>query len=220
MEHEPERVSLIVLRAARQLETGKLRLVSFLKGSKSRETIRQGLDRVQGYGALLWKSTKAIEDYVDQLKAQGLLQVKTVSGPEFTYPVLILSERGRAVLEEGEGVTLVNHHPVELVKKNQTTDETVALIREGLTPEQVAKKRGLVLSTVYDHLYRAVAVGEIRVGEFLPLTTARLVREAKSRLPPRASLSDIKQALPDSISYGEIRCVIAELEHEKRNVRA
>ena len=94
--------------------------------------------------------------------------------------------------------------------RSVTVAETMALHHQGLTPSQIAEARSLSVSTIYGHLARMIADGEIALESVVTpevIAKVRMVVEEIGAEP----LSPVKQRLPDAISYGEIKCVIAGL---------
>jgi hypothetical protein len=98
-------------------------------------------------------------------------------------------------------------------------DETLALYRQGLTPAQIAERRGLVEGTIYGHLARLIDQGEVTLER---VVSADVIAQVRAVVEETGAdyLSPIKQRLPDTISYGEISCVIAGLGLAKDSSQA
>lgn len=90
--------------------------------------------------------------------------------------------------------------------KGKTHLETLQMINDGKTPEQVAKERTLTIQTVYGHLADLYLLGEdIDLMKFITkdqLTQIQAVWLANGK-PDQARL--IKEALPEDMHYGIIR---------------
>jgi ATP-dependent DNA helicase RecQ len=93
-------------------------------------------------------------------------------------------------------------------------DETIAFLTEGLTFEQIAERRQRKLATVVDTVADLVEKGRLAFREewFVP---GRIVaiRDAAERLGVQRA-RPIKEALPEEVTYGEIRLVLAEMRHK------
>ncbi len=94
--------------------------------------------------------------------------------------------------------------------KGDTRQISLDMFQSGLTVEQIAARRGLVRSTIEGHLVFFVEQGMLDVAR------ARLVDAAKRRVIEEkiaamkdASLGQIKKALGEDYSYGEIKFVYA-----------
>jgi ATP-dependent DNA helicase RecQ len=96
-------------------------------------------------------------------------------------------------------------------KKIPPREETQRLIEQGKSFEEIAGIRGRQLSTIVDLVASMVENGEI---EFQPawIDDAKYAQiEAACALHGMQRLSPIKQSLPEEITYGEIKLVVAHL---------
>jgi ATP-dependent DNA helicase RecQ len=111
------------------------------------------------------------------------------------------------------------NEPEQVVKQRMpvVSDTVLAsweLLKEGLSPEQVAAKRNLKLSTIYTHCAELVEAGELTAAEATELsdsdmqriidTYEALTEEDKGRLKP------LFDKLSGEYDYGLLRCVLAE----------
>ncbi len=97
-----------------------------------------------------------------------------------------------------------------------TRQASFELFKKGLTIEQVAKERGLAHSTVESHLSFFVETGEIEIGRMLAEEKRQAVERKLLEMEGR-SLGEIKRALGDGYSYGEIKMVQAHRKYLERN---
>ena len=94
--------------------------------------------------------------------------------------------------------------------KSSTTIETFNLYKEGLTPVNIAKKRGLSITTVFSHLSQLYAEGkEVELEQFVDKKTVTKVRVAFNELDRKMELKPIYEKLGEEVSYGEIRLSVA-----------
>ena len=80
---------------------------------------------------------------------------------------------------------------------------------------QIARERGLTVSTVSEHIAHLIEAGEpVMLGHLVRPEHERMVREALGRLG-WDKLRPLKDALPDTITYEEIRLVVAKVKKER-----
>ncbi len=105
--------------------------------------------------------------------------------------------------------------PEKEAKAVAPADETIALLTEGLTFEQIAERRQRKLATVVDTVADLVEKGRIEFREvwFVP-GRIEAIRAAADRLGVERA-KPIKDALPEEVTYGEIRLVLALMRRER-----
>jgi hypothetical protein len=100
------------------------------------------------------------------------------------------------------------------IKKGQTQQESLNLFKKGDSIEEIAKKRGLAITTIEGHLSSFIPTGEIDVTQLISkkkLTELKkLIKKTKFE-----GLNDLKAKLNDIYTYGELRIVLKVLEYEK-----
>ena len=99
----------------------------------------------------------------------------------------------------------------------ESEKETLKLFKAGKSIEEIAKERNLAISTIYGHLCRLIASDYLSSSEFIPENIIKQVLEAKSKLPNSSKLKEIKEILPEGITYNEIRCVLADKRFDMLN---
>ncbi len=95
--------------------------------------------------------------------------------------------------------------------KSSTYQQTLALYKTGLSIEEIAERRSKSLSTIQEHLAAFILTGEIAIRELVSderLAMIIPVVEAKGA----KMLRPIKDALPEGVTYAEIRFAIAYLD--------
>lgn len=209
-----ERAALVILDAVRRLkwEVGREKLAQLLKGSRAKEMQQLGYDQSIYYGRLAVLSLKEIEDLVGQLIASGHLKV--IGG---NRPVLRLTPQGQAAIKARESIPLHMSRAVrpEAVARKRaereaggTVELTAQTFGQGLNPAQIAAQRGLSEGTIYTHLAQLIGERKLALPAVVPDDIAAQVRSAITQVGDISALSPIKAHLPESISYGQIRCVI------------
>ncbi len=85
------------------------------------------------------------------------------------------------------------------------------MFRDGRSIDEIARERGVQLSTVENHLARFVTTGELKLDELVPIHKIETIRDAVLKFNDGGALSPIKELLGDDYTYGEIRAVIASM---------
>ncbi|MGI9213756.1 MAG: DNA helicase RecQ, partial [Methylococcaceae bacterium] len=109
--------------------------------------------------------------------------------------------------------------PITISLVNETTDETLALFKEGNTPEQVAIRRKLKTSTIYEHLAIGISNRLVALHEVINLGATEMaeLRTAWDSLPQTAltTLKPWYEALQGRYGYEILRCVRSHYEREQ-----
>jgi hypothetical protein len=174
-----------------------------------------GYHRHRFYGKLAHLGQEDIVGGIDALVAKRYL---TLTGGD--RPVLGLSANGLAALKARSAIPVPIRGPASPdpaaarrkkgIAGSSTIMETLALFRQGQIPVQIAQVRGLTVRTIYNHLARLIADGKIELESLVSPNVITQVRTVAQEVGTDR-LSPIKERLPDSISYEEILCVVAEL---------
>lgn len=105
---------------------------------------------------------------------------------------------------------------VEQVGCSKTVQYSIDLFRQNYSPQQIAAIRHLSLNTVYGHLISWYLLGgAFPIDKYLDAETERCVLHAIAQVDDYQRLSQIKAHLPDSITYTQIRMVVAKLKRIK-----
>ncbi len=211
-------IPLVVLETARTLPrpVGRRRLAQILKGSQAKDVLRMGYQRHKFHGKLAHLKQEHITAIIDALIETRYL---ALTGDD-RLPVLTLTPTGFTALKARVAIPLPVHvlappdpavdRWMERASRSNTLNETLALHRQGLTPAQIAQTRGLTERTIFGHLARLIAEGEVELESIVSADVIAQVRMVIEQVG-RERLSPLKERLPDSISYEEIRCVVAGL---------
>jgi len=111
------------------------------------------------------------------------------------------------------------HSPRIARNKDELSDtimESVNLYKQDYLPEQIAKMRSLGVSTIFNHLVLwYLAGGELEIEKFVTAEEEQQILQALPQTGSAHFLSAIKAQLPESISYEQIRLVIAKRQKNK-----
>lgn len=152
---------------------------------------KDDLLRIKGMGPA--RVEKFGEEFLEIIRSYTAQQGLAI--PEFPGKEKELSEKKQARKSRSAGGTYA---------------ETLALHRQGLTMEEIARNRRLVLSTIENHLARLIEISELRVEDFVaPATVAQIKNALKDY--HGGPISPVKQALGPDISFGQIRMVMASM---------
>jgi ATP-dependent DNA helicase RecQ len=95
-------------------------------------------------------------------------------------------------------------------KKGDSNAESFRLFKEGKTVAEIAKERGLAVSTIEGHLCHFIRSGEITIEEVIGKEKAIMIMEALKDFDG-TTVGPAKAKLPPEISFGEIRMVVAHI---------
>jgi ATP-dependent DNA helicase RecQ len=210
----PSPIALIILDAVHRQQTkvGREKLALILKGSRAAEIRKFHYDRNIYYGRLVDLQSTQIVDLIDQLIQLGFLKV--LGGK---YPTLNLTPKGETAILAKEEIQLklpkqLQPEAVSSKKAEReaggTVEYTALLLAEGLSPEQIAKRRNLTLSTIYSHLAQLISTGKVNVEAVVSEEVRLQIEAAIKQVGNTDFLMPVKALLPEDTSYGVIRCVV------------
>jgi len=125
---------------------------------------------------------------------------------------------------EKHGIDRVNSAmPRERAKQNaagqqeslpsSTQQMSFDMFNRGLTIDRIAQERSLAKSTIEKHLCFFVERGQLDIGKVLAPDRQRIIEK---QLNAANSLGQVKHALGEGYSYGEIRIVLAHRKHRSQ----
>ena len=111
---------------------------------------------------------------------------------------------------------VIGYHPLPDLLDNrlsETINETLNLLQQGLAVEDIARQRGLKLSTIYSHFAEAVGAGLIDARDVLPLSdkeyTAVINALELTGTCKEGQLKPLFEALDETYDYGVLKCIVA-----------
>ncbi len=99
--------------------------------------------------------------------------------------------------------------------KADTKTLSFDLYKEGKTIEEIAKERNLSVTTIEGHLASFIEKDELDIDKMVSPKKQNLIKEA-IKIHGRESFKVLKENLPEDISYGEIRMVMAAIKRDER----
>lgn len=205
-ESETCQITWIILNAVKRLKVGKIKLAQFLKGSKSKE-ITQISDKII-YGGLMWHDIPTITGFIDQLESIGLIRKNAPPGTPYFYSTFELTEAGEKVLSEKTQIPLQIIKQVKPITIGDSETETLRMIKEGKTINEIAQERNLVGTTIYAHAFRLIVNRQLTSEDVVSEEAIRRVTDVAKNFPAKPSTKEVKDLIPD-LSYEEIRCALA-----------
>jgi len=184
------------------------------------ETIRQ-LTRVKTHLNQLSELDISLSKKLEELDKASLLTEGILQGNyQFEFETITLQrrqERTDWLTEIQKEVKSTSPKKKKRVarksKKNKdglsTFDITLEMFNKGMTLEQIAEERGLVVSTIEGHLGKAVESKRIDIFKFIPERDYKEITDAIAQLPEGFISKDLYDAVKGKYSYGKLRAVIA-----------
>jgi len=213
MPEDMPQIVWIILNAVKNLQCGVDKLALFLKGSKSKLVVP--IESKQLFGGLMWHDIQTIKGFIWQLIGMEFVRKKNVQGYIYPYSILELTEAGKKVLDEKIKVELQITKEQKSIKVGESETRTFELFSEGKNVEEIAKERNLAVSTVYTHLYHLIANNYLSSADIISEEKIRQIGDSYKKFSHEPKLKELKEMLPENISYGEIRCVTASFSKSK-----
>lgn len=94
-------------------------------------------------------------------------------------------------------------------KKVPSHEISFGMMQKGMTREEIAQARGLVVSTINGHLMKYVDRGDITLGDIFSPVMVNSVRSVLDAAGPEASFMDLRAMLPADISDSDLRTISA-----------
>ena len=99
--------------------------------------------------------------------------------------------------------------------KSNSVSETIKLFNEGQSIDEIAKERNLVINTIESHFAQAIKENLIQIDEIMPIDEAMKIAEYFPKDLNEIRLATIKEKVPEVITYGKLRMVLAWLRMDK-----
>jgi ATP-dependent DNA helicase RecQ len=221
-----ERAALVILDCIRRvkIKVGREKLAQILHGSKAQDILKFHHDQNVYYGRLAAVKQSDIEELIGQLAELGYLKI--IGGE---YPILALTPRGENAIQQKESIALKLPKSLktsEVLKAKAkldaggTVEYTAQLLAEGLSPEQIARQRGLTMMTIYGHCAKLIEAGKLAVDKVISKDIQENIEKAIQKIGSTQYLSPIKNILPEEITFEMIRCVIAAQQLRKADCQS
>lgn len=205
-------ITWIILNAVKNMQLGVDKLALFLKGSKSKLVVP--IESQQLFGGLMWNDIPTIKGFIKQILGMEFIKRRTVHYGDFPYQVLELTDAGKKVLSEKIRIELQIIKEQKPIRVGESEEKTFELFNSGKNVDEIAKERNLAVSTIYTHLYHLIINDYLSSSDVVSEEVIKKVREAYSQFKEEPKLKELKERLPENISYEQIRCVLAGLKKQ------
>ncbi len=212
-----DQVALTILECVRAFSAriGRSGIGKILTGSQAKDVAR--FSKNPFYGRLAHFTQSQLEEMVDALIQKGY--TKVVGGE---YPVVALTPLGQSALSSRAAIPIpipqslrtANPEIVRAERRVGTVELTLQMFIEGVSPSEIARRRGVRPETIYQHLADLIRQGRIEIGAVVTSAVQAQVKEAMAKATA-PGLTAIKSLLPATVTYSEIRCVIAARDRER-----
>jgi len=211
----PEHIAQLILKAisSHERQLGLTTLALILKGSKDKLIFERKLYNSPFFGGLLYYPTDAIENFIRQLVKTQFLQTVDMHAAPFPLPLLELTPQGKEALEKNIDIPLAVQRTIKEAAFNESIRETIILFKKEKNIPNVALKRNLAESTIWKHLITAVTFKIFKPEEIVEEEKIKVINAVKEKIKT-TKLGELKAALPENITYEEIRCVLAEEKNQ------
>jgi hypothetical protein len=113
-------------------------------------------------------------------------------------------------LDDGKGKSRRERKPKEKKEpKPKTWEVTLALYRQGMSPDDIARERSLTRGTIIHHLSRYIPTGEVSLDDLVPPDDQRAIAAVIQRIGTADGTTAIKNLCPPHITYDEIRLMLS-----------
>jgi ATP-dependent DNA helicase RecQ len=165
---------------------GMVMAAKVLTGSEDRMLRQFGLQRLSTYGLLSESTQSQVQDWIKELISKGCIVSRRMNMGVKTYPVLILTDRGRLIMSGREEIRLsspkketgpsVKHdRPLQDSEKEifeRLRDLRTRLAREERLPsycifqDRTLREMARTLPNTPEELFRTIGVGEVTLRKY------------------------------------------------------
>ncbi|SKB81723.1 ATP-dependent DNA helicase RecQ [Salegentibacter holothuriorum] len=149
------------------------------------------------------KSRPMTDDEFLQINGVGRQKMQDY-GYEFIKEIIAFSKKKRSTKKR---------------KKANTYKATLSLLNEGLSLEEIAKKRELAITTIYSHLAKLYTENEaVDPMKYISNADFKAIEKARGEIENPDGLKVYFEHFEEAIDYGTIRLALAVLEKQEAEV--
>jgi ATP-dependent DNA helicase RecQ len=201
-----QRLTLRKMLKSSKIKLRKTRAFSATSNNALWESLREHrkiLAEQQGVPAYIIFHDATLSE-MTELQPQTLEQLSRISG---------VGERKLDAYGESFLDVILSHSPVEQdMDKSDTVQITIGLLNQKLSPQEIALKRELTLSTIYKHLSQSIEMGELKLTDAVTLeeNEIKIIQFAFDNCED-GKLKSVYEELNGEYDYGVLGCVRASL---------
>lgn len=153
-------------------------------------------------------------DDLPKISGFGAFKIEKYGRPFLEIIQEFCMERGIGTrIEFKQTKKIVKRSPAPKDRASDTKRLSYDLYREGKSMSEIATERQLSVNTIESHLSYYIGTGELDIDTIVSPEKQELIKQAVDRFG-RLGLRNLKDNLPDTISYGEIKMAIAYFDKE------
>ena len=216
-----EHVTLVILStvARMQGQRGAHAMVAVMRGSRRQRICEAGFDELPVYGLLEWISRRRLRAMVEALIRSGLIARGrhrvlglTCTGSAVMIGEIPLPKAVRESVERAYRTVPRNSTVTRYGQNSPTIKSTLELTRQGLSPAEVARRRGLATSTVVEHIYALIGHGaDIDLEPHVDPDLLAELTELNCRWKPGDSPVPVVEQLDTEVDWGELKLHLLHL---------
>lgn len=212
-----------------RIQKGSLYYLDFLNAQGLQLLIHLGevrqLSKTKAYQTALQEIDQLIAKKIEQAHkatfvSQCILEGKEITKNEELRHLRI--EQRASLLKKVE--THLKEHPKNLKNKTgrtrkkstkgETFQITFSMLKEGMSPAEIAEKRNLVVGTIESHLARGITSGELKIDQFMKEEELQTLSTYFND-ETASDLSDVYKETKGKYSYGKLRMVQASMQKKE-----
>ena len=153
-------------------------------------------------------------DDLPKISGFGAFKIEKYGRPFLEIIQEFCMERGIGTrIEFKQTKKIVKRSPAPKDRASDTKRLSYDLYREGKSMFEIATERQLSVNTIESHLSYYIGTGELDIDTMVSPEKQALIKQAVEQIG-RLGLRNLKDNLPDTISYGEIKMAIAYFDKE------
>lgn len=192
--------------------TGLLKiLLAHIRDVRQQKRVKAYLNHLTELDQMLQKKLEEFDKVLFLVRAL----VRQTNDYDFTTTHKQMLEARSLLMQEVKAMPLAAGGAPKRKKKTKkdadgrsTYDITLEMINQGLSPEAIAKERGLAVSTIETHLGVVVGQGRLQIQKFISEADLNEIIMAQSTLPANHSSKELYEKLNGKFSYGKLRAVM------------
>lgn len=141
---------------------------------------------------------------------EGIVLVSPITDNNISTAPLVVDYMNSAFKIDSDSKKKQTRLPFNIRKCQQT----LQMLQEGILPEQIALRRGLSISTINDHIVLLIEHGYADLTSFVDTDTYNSIIDAITDVGINSPLKEIKGKCFKSVSYADIKMVIADIKRQ------
>lgn len=141
---------------------------------------------------------------------EGVVLVSTINDKNISTDPLVVDYMKSAPRID----TDIKNSPTRLPSPIRKCRVTLRMLERGLTPKQIATRRYMNISTIYDHITLLIEYGHLTASRFVGSKSYDSIISAITAVGINSPLKEIMDRCIDSVTYAEIKMFIADIKRQ------